>query len=104
MSEENVEAVCALESCGKTFRKSVHNQRFCNRECTRIYTNARILAAYHEKKNKTMTGRICKKRGCGTVLSRYNDDDTCGPHQLEDYRSKLNKWGWKLDEEGEIRF
>jgi hypothetical protein len=90
---------CALESCGNIFTPRVHNQRFCQRECTRIFTNARILAQYHQRKNRVMTGRTCKSKSCGTVLSRYNDDDLCASCENKAHRKKLTDWGWQLDEE-----
>ena len=65
-----------------------------------MYTNARILAAYHEKKNRTMTGRVCKTRACKTILSRYNEDSHCASHQQEQQVEKLRGWGWECDEEG----
>jgi hypothetical protein len=94
--------VCALEGCVETFEKRVHNQRFHSRECCRVYTNARILAAYHEKKQKVTTGRVCKSRTCDTLLSRYNDDDYCASCQQKQHRKKLKSWGWELTEYGAV--
>lgn len=98
-----METVCALEGCEETFLKRVHNQRFHSKECCRIYTNARILAAYHAKKNKKMTGRVCRQRGCSTRLSRYNEGEKCAIHEQRDYVEKLRKWGWQTDDEGNLK-
>ena len=103
MEEENgaIEPrICALESCGKTFVPRVHNQRFCTRECTRIFTNARILAQYHMKKRRVMTGRVCKSKDCGTRLSRYNQGDSCASCENKEYLQKLKDWGWEVEEDG----
>lgn len=91
---------CALDGCTETFTKRVHNQRFHSRECCRVYTNARILAAYHEKKNKVTTGRVCKSKDCNTLLSRYNEEDTCSLCQQKYQVKKIVSWGWEVDDEG----
>jgi hypothetical protein len=101
--DKNRLTVCRLEECHNFFLKKVHNQAFCCRECCRVYTNARILAAYHEKKNRTMTGRVCKKRGCKTILSRYNEGEYCSVHEQERHVAKLRGWGWECDEEGNVK-
>jgi hypothetical protein len=100
---EREEIQCALETCTVMFTPRVHNQRFHDRECCRVYTNARILAAYHAKKNRKMTGRTCKKRGCGTHLSRYNQGELCATHEEQAYQKKLKDWGWEVDGEGHYR-
>lgn len=92
---------CALEGCEETFTPKVHNQRFHSRECCRVYTNARILAQYHTKKNRVLEGRVCHTKGCGTLLSRYNDDDYCGVCQQKQFTKKLKAWGWAVDEYGQ---
>jgi len=89
--------VCALEGCENEFDKKVHNQRFCSRECCRIYTNARILAQYHERKNKKMTGRVCKTKSCGTLLSRYNEEEYCASCLQKKFEEKLKSWGWGVE-------
>lgn len=94
------EKVCDREECGNVFVANVHNQRFCGRECTRVFTNARILAAYHEKKNKEMKGRVCRSKECKTLLSRYNEDDYCALCARSLKEEQLENWGWKLDAEG----
>lgn len=91
-------AVCAREGCENEFTKRVHNQRFCSRECCRIHTNARILAQYHQKKKRVMTGRVCKTKSCDTLLSRYNDDEFCAKCQQVKFEEKLKGWGWDLDD------
>lgn len=95
--------ICALEGCPNSYTRKVHNQRFCSRECCRVYTNKRILEQYHERKNRTMTGRTCRTKSCSTVLSRYNEDDFCGVHQQERFTKRLKQWGWYSDSEGGVR-
>lgn len=104
MANPDKETECALDECEITFEKKVHNQRFCSRECCRIYTNARILASYHEKKNRVKTGRVCKDKSCSTLLSRYNEGDYCSIHEKEQFISKIQGWGWDCDSDGNIRF
>lgn len=95
---------CRLEGCGTVFTPKVHNQTFCNKECVRIHTNKRILAAYHAKKNAVMTGRICASKDCGTILSRYNEGTLCSIHEKREYVEKIRDWGWDSDAEGNVRF
>lgn len=87
--------VCRLDGCEVSFSPSVHNQTFCSKEHTRVFTNARILSQYHEKKNRVLTGRTCRHKSCGTILSQYNEDDFCSIHQQEQFTAKLKSWGWK---------
>ena len=101
---EETMVVCAREGCEETFAKAVHNQRFCSKECCRIYTNARILAAYHAKKKKKVTGRVCKSKTCETLLSRYNPEDHCANCSTKSKRKQLESWGWDIDEEGYAKF
>ena len=103
MPDKEPEIECALDGCSEVFYRRVHNQRFCSKECCRVYTNARILAAYHRKKNKKMTGRVCKQKSCITQLSRYNQGEKCAVHEQKDYVNKLKGWGWDVDDEGNRR-
>lgn len=89
---------CALEGCVNEFSPKVHNQRFCSKECCRIYTNARILEQYHQKRKKVYEERSCKINGCGTVLSKYNTGNLCATHERQAFVQKLRKWGWTIDE------
>ncbi len=93
-------AVCRLDGCETEFEKKVHNQSFCGKEHCRIYTNARILAAYHSKKNKITTGRVCRSKDCNTLLSQYNPEDICSLCQQKQQVKKLEDWGWSIDQEG----
>ena len=90
---------CALDSCDEVFSPRVHNQRFHSRECTRVYTNARILAQYHQKKNRVLTGRKCKTRNCDTVLSRYNEEEICASCENKAHIKKLEDWGWEVEKD-----
>ena len=93
--------ICANESCSKTFFKKVHNAMYCSPECRRVITNQKVLDKYYEKKDKkAQRGRIC--RLCPTILSRYNEDDFCGPCGVTLLKDRLESWGWDratLDED-----
>lgn len=91
--------ICQRVDCLVVFIPQVWNQRFHDRECTRLATNEKILKQYHERKNQDLKGRVCAARGCGTILSRYNSDTKCGSCQEKDLRRKLEAWGWDLDED-----
>lgn len=69
---------CAREECGKEFVKQTHNMKYCSNECCRIETNRKIMEKYHERAAiRRGKKRVCKT--CDKPLSRYNDNDTCGP-------------------------
>src|ERR1051326_3446840 len=91
--------ICALDGCGEIFQAAVHNQRFHSSACTRIFTNARILQQYHERRKQSKKGRICSNKKCTTILSQYNTGNLCALHEHEQYVAKLIKWGWKIDPE-----
>lgn len=72
---------CAGEGCSEVFKQNSYNHRFHNTECLRQYTNKRVLADYHAKKAiDPDRHRVCATDGCGTVLSRYNEEDVCALH------------------------
>lgn len=72
--------ICGNKECGKTFEPSTHNQKYCDAECCRIATNARIKEKYHEERAR-MKNRDRRCDRCGTKMSMYNTDYTCGPCQ-----------------------
>ena len=69
---------CAYDECKKDFEPKTHNQKYCSDECCRIATNIKIKEKYYEKKER-LSGkkRVCKSRGCDTILSRYDESDIC---------------------------
>lgn len=68
---------CAYVECGLEFEAKTHNQKYCSDECCRRATNARLMEQYYERKARRKGHiRVCAN-GCGTVLSRYNDDKIC---------------------------
>lgn len=70
--------ICAREDCGIEFSQKTHNQKYCSDECCRIATNKRIMEKYYEKKAiRNGAKRVCKTRGCGEILSRYNYASVC---------------------------
>lgn len=71
----------SCDHCGVEFEKNTHNQKYCSAECCRLATNKRIMERYYEKKgNRGGRQRTCRKRGCDTKLSRYNDNYYCSVH------------------------
>lgn len=70
--------ICSNKGCENAFEAKTHNQKYCCDECCREATNAKIKQKYYDKKER-LAGkkRICKNRGCQTILSRYNQESTC---------------------------
>lgn len=70
--------ICQYDECDNEFEPRTHNQKYCSDECCRIATNIKIKERYYEKKER-LSGkkRICKSRGCDTILDRYNDSNIC---------------------------
>jgi len=95
--------ICANEECGRIYEPKVHNSVYCSTECRRVVTNKKVLNKYYEKKDKKNSKRrICKKKDCETILSRYNEEDICEAHQVERLKDRLQSWGWdrqQLDED-----
>src|SRR4051812_25142045 len=89
--------VCRLEGCEETFLAKVHNQAFCTKEHCKTYTNARILAQYHARKNRVTKGRICKDKKCDTILSKYNEGLLCAQHEHAVNQARWRADGWEHD-------
>lgn len=71
--------ICAYTECGVEFEPKTHNQRYHTPECCKEATNIRIMDKYYERKERRQGNiRTCITPGCGTQLSRYNDDKVCG--------------------------
>lgn len=69
---------CAYAECGQEFEAKTHNQRYCSDDCCRKATNARLMKQYYEKKARLKGHiRVCTSPDCDTVLSRYNESETC---------------------------
>jgi hypothetical protein len=92
--------------CNKQFAPRAHNAIYCGDECRKKITNKRVLEKYYEKKeekeSQRTSERICLTSDCQTVLSIYNDDETCSSCQVSKFKDKLDSWGWdrkKLDED-----
>lgn len=70
---------CAYEPCGVEFEAKTHNQKYHTNECCKRATNEHIMEKYYERKERRQGRiRVCETKGCGTQLSRYNDDKYCG--------------------------
>lgn len=91
------ERTCANSDCLNKFVAKVYNTIYCSAECRKIVTNKKLLQNYYEKKKNRQTKRICKTDGCGTILSRYNDEKICERCKKERFIKRLVSWGW--DEE-----
>ena len=92
-----METTCARPECGKSFLKSVHNQKYCEPECCRLATNKRLIEQYHERKDIMRggkNGRVCSRKACDTILSRYNTETICESCKLKRFRKRLERWGW----------
>lgn len=78
------EKLCANPECATPFNPTRHNQKYCNKNCCKIVTNAKIMQQYYDKKDrKAGKKRLCKK--ClNTALSRYNEGSICQSCMLED--------------------
>jgi hypothetical protein len=77
---------CANPDCNNKFEARRINQIYCSNECCRVTTNAKLIAKYHEGKNKRNQVRQCED--CGKQLSKYNPDSKCHACQI---RSDNNK-------------
>ena len=81
--------ICANDDCLNLFVPKVHNAVYCCAECRKIVTNQKVLDKYHANKaRKNQKNRICKTRGCSTILSRYNDSTVCGPCSINRLKNK----------------
>ncbi len=91
---------CANPDCGLPFEPKAHNSIYCKPECRTKVMNARILERYHQKRKriKNHEVRICFRKNCTNILSRYNKENICEIHKEERFRSRLKKWGWSEDE------
>lgn len=83
--------ICAREDCQKPFTPKSYNAKYCTPECQKIATNRRLMEKYYEKKDRRQgRRRICKTRGCQTILSRYNDTEVCEKCRAEEAAEKRN--------------
>lgn len=83
--------ICVNDECLKLFVPKVHNAVYCSAECRKIVTNQKVLNKYHANKAKrNQKNRVCKTRGCSTILSRYNDSSVCGSCQVNRLKCKVD--------------
>lgn len=76
--------------CGISFVPKTKNQKYCDKDCTRIATNLRLMAAYRAKKVRLQGApRECKD--CGTPLNRYLPEDTCVVCSRKRHKTKTSK-------------
>lgn len=84
--------VCGYSECHVEFQPRTHNQRYCTDEHCRLATNARIMQNYYKRKERRAGKERMCANGCGTKLSRYNDNDVCSActaKRTSDVRSSL---------------
>jgi len=72
----------------------VYNAIYCGAECRKVITNKKVLQRYYEKKERRNSRRVCLTKKCGTVLSRYNEEDICEQCKRERFIQRLVGWGW----------
>lgn len=82
---------CARPGCKVKFIKKVHNQKYHSKECCQKVTNEKLLNKYYEKKKPVSKNRVCKTRGCHSILNKYNREMYCGPCQMKTQKEILNK-------------
>jgi hypothetical protein len=84
--------ICAFDECSKSFEPHRHNQKYCCSECCKEATNKKIRTKYSETK-KRLQGekRICINKNCGTLLSRYTEDNVCNKCIAKEKSDQLNK-------------
>lgn len=91
--------ICANPDCEASFEPQVHNAIYCSTVCRKVITNKNVLDRYYEKKerrsNKT---RVCKNKGCATILSIYNDENICEACKTNRLIDRLVSWGWDRDD------
>jgi hypothetical protein len=63
--------------CDNSFNTNISYQIYCSPECREAATKEKIAERYRLQriKKRGQTQRKC--RGCGTLLSMYNDETTC---------------------------
>jgi len=66
--------------CSNTFEATKSNQIYCQQDCTKKATNAKLIERYHANKQKPGV-RECED--CGSKLSQYNKSTICNPCQLK---------------------
>lgn len=80
--------ICGNGECKKEFTPKVHNGKYCSPECRKIATNKNILEKYHSRKSNKFKQRVCKTKGCGTILSRYNSESICEVCKVKKFNRK----------------
>lgn len=97
--EKLLPKICANDECGNLFTPKVHNAIYCSAECRKIVTNQNVLDRYYEKKElRSNKKRVCKMPDCKTILSIYNKEVICEPHQTENLIQRMIGWGYDEDE------
>lgn len=89
-------------NCGIEFHARRINMIYCNEECCKEATNAKLIAKYHE--NKAIKNNVRKCITCDYKLSKYNPDVECYGCQRKSEAIKrkevLNRLGIEyIDEE-----
>jgi len=93
--------------CGVEFSPKAHNGKYCSVDCRKVATNKKVLDRYYENKDRRSgkNQKKCSRKGCTTILSRYNAEDICEAHKIDRFAKRLGKWGWdeqKIREEYSI--
>jgi hypothetical protein len=90
--------ICA--ECGLEFTPKAHNGIYCSVECRKQSTNKKVLERYYSNRDRLAgkNQKVCRRKGCNTILSRYNAEDICEAHKIDRFVKRLGKWGWDEDE------
>lgn len=77
--------VCANRGCKNKFNPKTHNQKYCSDDCCKIATNRKIKEKNSARLDR-LAGkkRVCKNKGCGQKLGRYQEDNTCNVCQAKE--------------------
>lgn len=63
--------------CDNSFETTISYQIYCSPECREQATKEKIAERYRLQRAKKRRLKPRKCKGCGTLLSVYNDDSTC---------------------------
>ena len=76
--------------CQAYFSADVSYQIYCGEDCRTAATRKKSkerarIATIKRRQKKT---RVCKNKGCGTVLSLYNDNNVCSKCEISEKQVK----------------
>jgi hypothetical protein len=63
--------------CDRTFETQIKYQIYCSPECREGATKEKIAARYIVERRQKRIGKDRRCKGCGELLSIYNDESLC---------------------------